>query len=77
MFGDKKECDEDTPMGINVTGSSRSGKWEISGVLGGGRIRENSDAKEDNGVCFGESAINKLVLASSRVINDCGVISFA
>ena len=55
-----------TSMGMTVTGSSRGGKWETSGVPGGGRMRENSDAREENGVCFWERAMRRLVLPERR-----------
>lgn len=64
-------------IGITEAGSSRFGKYEIRGVPGGGRIRENSGARDVNGVCFVESATIMLVLRSRSVMRDCGVISFA
>lgn len=38
--------------GITVGFSSRSGKYEMSEELGGGRIRANSAANADNGLCI-------------------------
>ena len=39
-------------IGIMVAGSSRSGEWETRGVCGGGRMRENSFARELTRFCF-------------------------
>jgi hypothetical protein len=55
--------------------SLRFGKYEMSGVPGGGNMSENSGAREDRGVCFVERAIIRLVLSFRREISDCGVIS--
>jgi len=49
VFGVSKGCSEGTATGITPGGVSRAGKWEMSGVPGGGRIRENSDARVKNG----------------------------
>lgn len=49
----------------------------MSGVPGGGRTKENSEAREDNGVCFVESAIMRLLLRSRRLTRDWGVMSLA
>ena len=42
--------------GMTVAGVSRSGKWEMSGVPGGGRMSENSAARELIMVCFLEES---------------------
>jgi hypothetical protein len=47
----------------------------MSGVPGGGRMRENSDAREVRGVCFGERAIKRFVSLESRETRDWGVMS--
>lgn len=60
-----------------VGGSSRSGKCEISGVCGGGRMSENSAAREEIGVCIGERAKMMLTLPDNRATRDWGVISGA
>lgn len=49
----------------------------MRGVPGGGRTRENSDARDVRGVCFDETAMRILVFFSSRDTRDCGVMSFA
>lgn len=64
-------------IGITEAGSSLSGKCERSGVPGGGKMRENSDAKEVTRLCFAESAINKFVPFFERDTRDCGVMSSA
>ncbi len=51
---------------ITLAGPSLLGKWEISGVPGGGRIGENSAASKESMVCFGESAIKRLVFSESN-----------
>ena len=61
-----------TGMGMVVTLVLRSGKCETSGVPGGGRMRENSAAKEVKGDCVGERAMRRLVLEESSVIRDWG-----
>lgn len=68
---------EATSIGMTVAGVSRLGKWEMSGVLGVGRIRENSDARDVSGVVFGPTATKRLVFSERRVTRDCGVISAA
>lgn len=62
-------------IGITVAGSSRSGKWETRGDCGGGRMRENSFARELMRLCFGERASNRFVPFSRSDTNDWGVIS--
>ncbi len=69
--------DSGTEMGITLAGPSLSGKWEISGVPGGERIRENSAASEESIVCFGESTTKRLVLSESNWTRFWGVMSFA
>lgn len=49
VLGVIKGWSEGTGTGITLGGVSRAGKWEISGVPGGGRIRENSDARVKTG----------------------------
>ena len=65
-------------MGTTDAGVSRSGKWEMSGVPGGGRMRENSGAREVSGVCFLEERARRRFVpwprSSTRV---CGVMSGA
>lgn len=65
-----------TSIGMTVDGSDRFGKKETSGVCGGGRIKENSEASEDRLVCFCESAIKRFEPRDSNSTNDWGVISF-
>ena len=48
-------------IGTTVAGSSRSGKWEMRGVCGGGRMRENSFARELTRFCFWERASSRFV----------------
>ena len=66
-----------TSTGISVAGSSRLGWCERRGVPGGGGMRENSVAREDSGVCFGESVMRRLVFSERRPTRDCGVTSEA
>src|SRR6266403_896381 len=63
VLGVNKGCPGGTETGITVGGVSRAGKWEMSGVPGGGRIRENSDARVKTGDCVGERAMMRLVPA--------------
>ncbi len=49
----------------------------MTGVPGGGSTRENSAASELSGVCFGESAIKRLVFNDSNCTSDCGEMSCA
>ena len=58
--GVKMGC-EGTSIGITLAGVLRLGKWEIRGVPGGGRMRENSDARDVKGVCLGPRARRRLV----------------
>ena len=47
FFDEERSADEDEGvMGMMLGGSARLGKWEMSGVFGGGRTRPNSDARE-------------------------------
>jgi hypothetical protein len=55
-------CEEGISMGMMLAGVSRFGKWDIRGVPGGGRMRENSDARDVIGVCLGPRATRRLVL---------------
>ena len=64
-------------IGMTVAGVSRLGKWEMRGVPGGGRMRENSDASDVRGVCFGDRARRRLVFLESSETRDCGVTSAA
>jgi hypothetical protein len=61
-------------MGMVVWGPSRGGKWEMSGVLGGGSVNENSAANVESWVAVGERAIKKLTggLAESSDTIACG-----
>lgn len=56
--------------GIMVAGSSREGTWETRGVCGGGRMRENSFARELTRFCFWERASNRFVPFSSSETKD-------
>ena len=49
----------------------------MRGVPGGGRMRENSGAREERGVCFDDRAIRRLVFLESSETRDCGVTSAA
>lgn len=69
--------DDETVTGMVVWGSERAGWCEISGVSGGGRMSENSAARLVRGVCFGESAMRRLVFSERRPTSDWGVMSFA
>ena len=62
---------------MRVAGVSRLGKWEMSGVPGGGRMSVNSAASEERGVCLGESARRRFVFLERRETRDCGVMSAA
>lgn len=57
-------------IGMTVAGSSRSGKWETRGVCGGGRMRENSLARELTRFCFWERARSRFVPFSSSETKD-------
>jgi len=59
-----------TLMGMTLAGVSRLGKWDIRGVPGGGKIRENSDARDVRIVCFGPRTRRRLVLPESSVTKD-------
>ena len=59
-----------TLTGMTVAGVSLSGKCERRGVPGGGKTSENSGAREVRGVCFGETAMRRLVFFSKRLTND-------
>ena len=48
----------------------------MSGVPGGGRISENSDARVKIGECVGERATIRLVPALRAATRDCGVMSW-
>ena len=63
-------------IGMRDAGSSRFGKYEIRGVPGGGRMSENSGARDDKAVCFEESASMRFVLSLVRATRDWGVMSF-
>lgn len=75
VLGVSKGRSEGTGTGITLGGVSRSGKWEMRGVPGGGRIRENSDARVKIGDCVGERAMMRLVPALRAATRFCGVIS--
>lgn len=76
-LGDKIREDAGASIGITEGGSLRSGKNEINGVPGGGRMRENSDAREESGVCFWERATRRFVPPDRSSTSDCGVMSLA
>lgn len=69
--------DIETGTGIIVGGSERAGWCDISGVSGGGRMSENSVAREVSGVCLGASAMRRLVFSDRSPTRDCGVMSCA
>jgi len=75
VLGVSKGWSEGTGTGITLGGVSRPGKWEMRGVPGGGRIRENSDARVKIGDCFGERATMRLVPALRAATRVCGVMS--
>jgi hypothetical protein len=75
VLGVSKGWSEGTGTGITLGGVSRSGKWEMRGVPGGGRIRENSDARVKVGVCVGERAMMRLVPALRAATRVWGVMS--
>ena len=62
---------------MSVAGVSRLGKCEMRGVPGGGRMRENSAAREVRGVCFGDRARRRFVFLERRETRDWGVTSAA
>ena len=64
-----------TATGITLGRVSLTGKWEMRGVLGGGRTRENSEARVKMGDCFVERATIRLVPALRAATSDCGVMS--
>ena len=70
VLGVKKGCVEGTETGMTPGGVSRAGKWEMRGVPGGGRTRENSEARVKMGVCFWESATMRFVPALRAVTRD-------
>lgn len=70
VLGASKGCAAGTETGITPGGVSRAGKWEMSGVPGGGRMRENSDARVKTGDCVGERAMMRLVPASRAATRD-------
>lgn len=49
----------------------------MRGVPGGGRIIENSEARDEKRFCFVDSAIMRLVLRLRRETRDWGVMSLA
>ena len=49
----------------------------MRGVPGGGRIRENSEARDDKRFCLVDSAIMRLLLRLRRETRDWGEISRA
>ena len=61
---------EETLTGTTVAGVSRSGKWETSGVPGGGRMSENSAAKDVSGVPLGPTAMSRFVFFERSVTSD-------
>jgi hypothetical protein len=77
VLGVSKGCCGGTETGITLGGVSRAGKWEISGVPGGGRTRENSEARVKMGVWLGERATIRFVPALRAATRDCGVMSEA
>lgn len=74
-LGEMMWCARGGSTGMTVAGVSRLGKCEMRGVPGGGRMRENSDAREVRGVCFDESASRRLVFLERRETRDWGVMS--
>ena len=62
---------------MSVAGVSRLGKCEMRGVPGGGRMRENSEAREVRRVCFGDRASRRFVFLERRETKDWGVTSAA
>lgn len=76
-FGEMIESARGGSTGMTVAGVSRWGKCEMRGVPGGGRMRENSAAREERGVCFVESARMRFVFLLRSVTRDCGVMSAA
>jgi len=59
-----------TSMGMTLAGASRLGKWDIRGVPGGGKIRENSDVRDVRIVCFVPRTKRRLVLLERSVTKD-------
>ena len=70
VLGVKKGCAGGTETGMMSDGVSRAGKWEMRGVPGGGRIRENSEARVKMGVCFWERATMRFVPALRAATRD-------
>jgi hypothetical protein len=64
------ECDFGTSIGMTVTGVSLFGKCEMRGVPGGGRMRENSDARDVRGVCLMGRATSRLALPERSATRD-------
>jgi hypothetical protein len=77
VLGVSRGCSEGTETGITLGGVSRAGKWETSGVPGGGRTRENSEARVKIGVWLEERATMRFVPALRAATRDCGVMSGA
>lgn len=76
-FGERMGWVDGTETGMTLGDSFRSGKYDTRGVPGGGRVRPNSAARDESGVCLEDRAMRRLVLLETRPTRDCGVISFA
>ena len=76
VFGVRRG-DDGTLIGTMEAGSCLLGKWEMRGVPGGAGMRENSGAREVNGVCVVDRAKMMLTFLESRETRDCGVMSGA
>lgn len=75
VLGVRNGWSDGADTGITLGGVSRAGKWEMSGVPGGGRISENSEARVKMGDCVDERATIMLVPALRAATRDCGVMS--
>ena len=75
VLGVRNGCSDGAETGITLGGVSRAGKWEMRGVPGGGRMRENSEARVKMGDCVDERATIMLVPALRVATRDCGVMS--
>ena len=70
VLGVNRGFAEGTETGTTSGVVSRAGKWEMRGVPGGGRIRENSEARVKMGVCLWERATMMFVPALRAVTMD-------
>jgi hypothetical protein len=73
VLGVRNGCFDGADTVITLGGVSRAGKWEMSGVPGGGRMRENSEARVKMGDCVDETATIMLVPALRAATRETAV----